>query len=300
MSVNHCVVSCCHQHKHLITIITAHCLLTTHRTESQAEFLRESHGAPQTDRPFFFFLPPPPLKSKSLRLLHILSLSCHHILLVARPSVFAPLSDLRGRLPVYVRRASSQSAVKAVILLVAIYYPVVWFKKRLKDWAKLGAGCWVSRHAKLQSESTTDLYTSLPSCIWKCVYLPVHFHFVFVLSQMCCRSKWSVHLTCLSCFTHCSRICTLTFFACRWGLECAGLQVLKITKQREAAACKLWMRSQSADTARAVTREGILFWILPRWCHAFALSLPFPLFALCTFFFPFVRITTAGYQKCMP
>lgn len=134
MSINHYVVSCCHQYKHLITIITAHCLLTTHRTESQAEFLRESHGAPRTDKPFFFFPPPPPLKSKSLRLLHILSLSCHHILLVARPSVFASLPSLTraARLPVYVRRASSQSAVKAVILLVAIYYPVVWFKKRLK------------------------------------------------------------------------------------------------------------------------------------------------------------------------
>lgn len=45
------------------------------------------------------------------------------------PSLFTPLSDLHGRLPVYVRRASSQSAVKAVILLVAIYYPVVCLKK---------------------------------------------------------------------------------------------------------------------------------------------------------------------------
>lgn len=80
------------------------------------------------------FFPSLSLKSKSLRLLHILSLSCHHILLVSGPSVFvrSPLSDLHGRLPVYVRRASSQSAVKAVILLVAIYYPVVCFKKRLK------------------------------------------------------------------------------------------------------------------------------------------------------------------------
>lgn len=92
---------------------------------------------------------------------------------------------------------------------------------------------------------------------------------------MCCRSKWSVHFTCLSCSSQCSRICTLTFFACRWGLECAGLQVLKITKQREAAACKLWMRSRSADTARAVTREGILFWILPRGVM--------PLLCLCRF-----------------
>lgn len=49
------------------------------------------------------------------------------------PSLFAPLSDLHGQLPVYVRRASSQSAVKAVILLVAIYYPVVCLKK---DWLK--------------------------------------------------------------------------------------------------------------------------------------------------------------------
>lgn len=28
------------------------------------------------------------------------------------------------------------------------------------------------------------------------------------------------------------------------------MQVFKITKQREAAACKLWMRSRSANTAR--------------------------------------------------
>lgn len=74
------------------------------------------------------------------------------------PSLFVPLSHSHSRLPVYVRRASNQSAVKAVILLVAIYYPVVCLKK---DWkrAKLNEGCWVSRHAKLQSESATDLYT---------------------------------------------------------------------------------------------------------------------------------------------
>lgn len=55
------------------------------------------------------------------------------------PSLLVPLSELHDRVPVYVRRASSQSAVKALILLVAIYYPVVCVKKkreRLKaSWA---------------------------------------------------------------------------------------------------------------------------------------------------------------------
>lgn len=46
------------------------------------------------------------------------------------PSLLVPLSELHDRVPVYVRRASSQSAVKALILLVAIYYPVVCVKKK--------------------------------------------------------------------------------------------------------------------------------------------------------------------------
>lgn len=48
-----------------------------------------------------------------------------------------------------------------------------------------------------------------------------------------------------------SRICRLTLFCCCLVLECASLQVLKITKQREAAARKLWMRSWAANTARS-------------------------------------------------
>lgn len=95
------------------------------------------------------------------------------------PSLFAPLTDLHGRLPVYVRRASSQSAVKAVILLVAIYYPVVCLKK---DWklAKPGAGCWVSRHTKLHTRvhNWPTYNTSLPYCLWKCVYVPVCYYFL--------------------------------------------------------------------------------------------------------------------------
>lgn len=48
-----------------------------------------------------------------------------------------------------------------------------------------------------------------------------------------------------------SRICRLTLFCCCSRLECASLQVLKITKQHEAAARKLWMRSRAASTARS-------------------------------------------------
>lgn len=48
-----------------------------------------------------------------------------------------------------------------------------------------------------------------------------------------------------------SGICRLTLFCCCSRLECASLQVLKITKQREAAARKLWMRSRAASTARS-------------------------------------------------
>lgn len=67
------------------------------------------------------------------------------------PSLLVPLSELHDRVPVYVRRASSQSAVKALILLVAIYYPVVCVKKKTTESElSLGAGCWVSTHAKLQ------------------------------------------------------------------------------------------------------------------------------------------------------
>lgn len=190
-------------------------------TESQAEFLHESHGTLQTERPSFFFflllLPPPPLKSESLRLLHIGSLSRYisacrwsfHLCLL-------PFCDSHGRLPVCVRRASSQSAVKAVILLVAIYYPVVCLKK---DWkrAKLGAGCWVSRHAKLQSESTTDLYTCLPFCFWKCVY--------FYFLRMCCRSL-GVHL-----FAY--RVSHSAAGSARWHFFVAA-------EGRNVLLCKFW------------------------------------------------------------
>lgn len=40
-------------------------------------------------------------------------------------------------------------------------------------------------------------------------------------------------------------------FSFVWRLECAGL---KITKQHEAVACKLWMRSRSANTAQSEIR----------------------------------------------
>lgn len=176
------------------------------RTESQAEFLHESHGALQTERPFFF----PPLKSDSLELLHIHSLSCH--ILPVPPSLFAPLCDSRGQFPVCVRRPSSQSAVKAVILLVAIYYPVVRLKKDWK-WAKPGADCWVSRHTKLQSESTTGLY-SLPFCLWKCAF--IH-RCTYAFSVCAAAHLVERSFICLSCFSQRSRICTLTFFVAAEG-----------------------------------------------------------------------------------
>lgn len=75
---------------------------------------------------------------------------------------------------------------------------------------------------------------------------------VFLLSEYVPPRRCS--FICSWWFSACSRICTLTFFlgfCCCWGLECAGLQVLKITKQHETAACKLWMRSCSANTARS-------------------------------------------------
>lgn len=72
---------------------------------------------------------------------------------------------------------------------------------------------------------------------------------VFLLSEYVLPLTWCSFI-CLWCSSQRSGICTLTFFCCRWGTECAALQVLKITKQHEAAACKLWMRSRSANTAR--------------------------------------------------
>lgn len=89
------------------------------------------------------------VKSKSCEPSHILPLFCHHAMHLACLSLlYAPISDLHDWLPVCVRPASSQSAVKAAILLVAIYYPVVCFKKRLSKLCFV-AGCWVSRHIKL-------------------------------------------------------------------------------------------------------------------------------------------------------
>lgn len=109
----------------LITIIAAHWLLTMQRTESQAEFLHESHGMLQTESLFFPLLSnldPSGFYTFAL----CLAPFCSSLVL---PSLFAPLCDLHGQLPVCVRRASGQSAVEAVILLVAIYYRVVRLKK---------------------------------------------------------------------------------------------------------------------------------------------------------------------------
>lgn len=133
------------------------------------------------------------------------------------PSLFALLSDLHGRLPVYVRRASSQSAVKAVILLVAIYYPVVCLKKD-RTQAKLGAGCWVSTQSYIQNPQLTYiLYISALLLMKACVFT---FWTVLLLT-------WLKHsFICLSCFSHHSRICTLTFF-----LAAEGWNVL---------VCKIW------------------------------------------------------------
>ena len=147
--------------------------------------------------------------------------------------------------------------------------------------------CWVSRHAKLQSVSTTDLpYISAFVLMKVCVAANTHTSVVFLhsLTHFVGRS-----FICLSHFSQRSGFCTLTFFCCRWGLECAGLQVLKITKQHEAAACKLWMRSQSANTARGDMRGD------------FVLGSPLVVSYLYTVFFLFVlcafQITITGFEN---
>lgn len=203
-----------------------------------------------TNRNLFFFSSPP-LKSKSLRLFtHSLFVLPPHSSPVL-PSLFTPLSDSHDWLPVYVRRASSQSAVKAVILLVAIYYPVVCLKK---DWkrAKLGACCWVSRHAKLSPQLTyIHLCPSAHESVCMCLCF---FCCFFLLSEICRCSLGEVFIYLLIVFLAAQQDLHADIFCCRWGLECAGLQVLKITMQHEAAAYKLWMRSRSANTACCDTR----------------------------------------------
>lgn len=61
---------------------------------------------------------------------------------------------------------------------------------------------------------------------------------------------------------------------------------LKITKQREA--CKLWMRSRSANTARSDTRGD------------FVLDSPSAVSYLRSVFLLPFQLTIAGYQKSEP
>lgn len=145
-----------------------------------------------TNRKLFYFFPSP-LKSKSLRLFthSLFVLPPHSARLRSFHLCSLPVSDLHGRLPVYVRRALSQSAVKAVILLVAIYYPVVCLKK---DWkrAKPGAGCWVSTHTATYSPQLTYiLYISA------FLFMKVRAHVcacMLLLSRECCCSLGEVFI----------------------------------------------------------------------------------------------------------
>lgn len=164
-----------------------HCTLPADDAESwmTVAFPNEPHGA---ERNTFYFLRLNQSGSFYTCSLCLATAFCSSL-------VLSSLSDSHGRLPVYVGRASSQSAVKAVILLVAIYYPVVCLKK---DWkrAELGAGCWVSRHAKLQSESTTDLtYVFALELVKVCAYACVMLF--FVLFEIQC-ALGEVFISCVS------------------------------------------------------------------------------------------------------
>lgn len=83
--------------------------------------------------------------------------------------------------------------------------------------------------------------------MWTSAHESVCFHF----PSMCHRSLGEAVISFLFCSSHSAAGSTRWLFLLLLGLECARLQVLKITKQREAAACKLWMRSWSANTARS-------------------------------------------------
>lgn len=99
-------------------------VLTLQRTESQAECLHESHVTLQTDTPF----PPTQIPQAFTHSLFVLTPHCVRLLL----SLFAPFFNSHGWFPVYVSRATGQSAGKAVTLLADIYYPVVCLKKDKK------------------------------------------------------------------------------------------------------------------------------------------------------------------------
>lgn len=132
------------------------------------------------------------------------------------PSLLVPLSELHDRVPVYVRRASSQSAVKALILLVAIYYPVVCVKKKEKDWKRAELGCrLLSKHTcKASNHSTADLHTCKPLCFKLCMRGPAQFYLI-----KCAP----LHLLEFVTEQQEQRRDDIFFLCCRWGLECAGL-----------------------------------------------------------------------------
>lgn len=118
--------------------------------------------------------------------------------------------------------------------------------------------------------------------------------FYFLESAAAAAHLVKYSFICLSCFSQHSRICMLTFFCCSLSLECAGLQDLKITKQHEAAAYKLWMRSRSANTARHDMRGDFVLdspLVVSYLCSIFLLPC-----LLCAHF----KITIAGYQNCLP
>lgn len=286
---HHFVVSCPSEHTIFhtsspLSLYTAcwQCRELNHRLNSFV-----SHMARYKQKDLFFFLSnlnPSGFYTFS----HCLATTlCSSLVL---PSLFAPLSDLHGRLPVYVRRASSQSAVKAVILLVAIYYPVVCLKK---DWkrAKPGAGCWVSSHTKLHTRvHNWPIYnTSLLLCLWKCVYAPVRFDF------LCCFSLGELFIYLLIVFLTAQQdLHADIFLVAAEGWNVLVCEIQKITKQHEAAAYKLWMRSRPANTTRRDMRGD------------FVLDSPLVVSYLrFVFLLPRLRRahfhnTIAGHQNCLP
>lgn len=137
--------------------------------------------------------------------------------------------------------------------------------------------------ARLRSDSASDLYTRLALKVRVRVC-------VFYFPSMCRRS---LGLFSFRAAPAARRDLHADAFCCCSGLECASLQVLKITKQREAAARKLWMRSWAANTARSDMKG------------AFVLDSPSVVSYLCSvvlvlffgFFFPFQNLVSLVHNS---
>lgn len=130
----------------------------------------------------YFFFHSLSLKTKSLRLPHIPSLFCHHILLVSCPSVFA-------RSSLWVARPGSclcQASIKPIscegsdpprsyLLPCGLRK-----KKKKKDWKRAELGCrLLSKHTcKASNHSTADLHTCKPLCFKLCMRGPAQFYLI--------------------------------------------------------------------------------------------------------------------------